>query len=187
MGGFTRDDRSVHPQDPGPVRPAPRVYPYSNQAIYPVINGSNGKTFDQLMSDLGPTPGRTPAPTFPAPSAASTPTPDNPGIVGFCPRNPPVDGADWVNSLDAKAFPAQISQAAQSQLPLGITVRPTCNFVAGNAPRAIVLHYTDGSLEGAVATFQLPHNTSAHYIIGRDGTVVQLVPGGHGRVPRILL
>ena len=31
-----------------------------------------------------------------------------------------------------------------------------------------------------MATFQLPHNTSAHYIIGRDGTVVQLVQEGMG-------
>ena len=93
-------------------------YPYSNQALYPVINGSNGKTFDQLMSDL--IQAQAPAaPTLPAPSAASTPTPDDPGIVGFCQRNPPVDSTDWVNSLDAKAFPAQISQAAQSQLPWG--------------------------------------------------------------------
>jgi len=118
-------------------------------------------------------------------SATGTPQPVTPPaqddtLVSFCKKNPPSTDKAWIELLDSKAFQTQVSQSAQSQLPNGVTVSPTCNFVAGNTPRAIVLHYTDGSLVGAVATFQLPQNTSAHYIIGRDGAVVQMVQEGQG-------
>lgn len=43
----------------------------------------------------------------------------------------------------------------------------------------IVLHITEGTtLQGAIATFEAsiaPHRVSAHFIIGRDGTIVQCV------------
>jgi hypothetical protein len=28
----------------------PRIYPYSNLTIYPIIGGSQGKTFDQMVT-----------------------------------------------------------------------------------------------------------------------------------------
>lgn len=170
VSGFSRHDRSVHPRDADRFN-LPRVYPYSNLAIYPVISGANGATFDQLMtSSIAPE-----APAAGTASAVTTPAPQDDSLLGFCRRNPPTDSAEWIRLLDSQAFAAQVSQAAQGQLPMGIVVRPSCNILAGNTPRAIVLHNTDGSLEGAVATFQSPNNTSVHYIIGRDGSVVQMV------------
>ncbi len=50
VGGFSRKDRSIHPQDPDLFN-LPRIYPYSNPVIYLVINGANGATFDQLVMD----------------------------------------------------------------------------------------------------------------------------------------
>jgi hypothetical protein len=48
VGGHTRPDRSVEVRDADRYS-LPRVYPYSNLAIYPIIGGSNGETFDQLV------------------------------------------------------------------------------------------------------------------------------------------
>ncbi|NDF39695.1 MAG: N-acetylmuramoyl-L-alanine amidase, partial [Proteobacteria bacterium] len=44
--------------------------------------------------------------------------------------------------------------------------------------RGIVLHSTEGSLEGALRTFAMQGGVSAHYAIDRDGTVVGIVPEG---------
>jgi hypothetical protein len=30
----------------------PRLYPYSNLSIYPIIGGSNGLTFDEILTSL---------------------------------------------------------------------------------------------------------------------------------------
>jgi peptidoglycan/xylan/chitin deacetylase (PgdA/CDA1 family) len=48
LAGNTRNDRSVHIGDPDRYH-LPRVYPYSNPRIYPVIYGTSGLTFDQLV------------------------------------------------------------------------------------------------------------------------------------------
>jgi N-acetylmuramoyl-L-alanine amidase len=48
--------------------------------------------------------------------------------------------------------------------------------VRGNVPRGIVLHTTRGNLTATLSEFQRPQNTSAHYVIDRDGQVYQLVP-----------
>lgn len=44
--------------------------------------------------------------------------------------------------------------------------------------RGIVLHSTEGSLEGALRTFAQAGGVSAHYAIDHDGTVVGIVPKG---------
>lgn len=44
--------------------------------------------------------------------------------------------------------------------------------------RGVVLHSTEGSLEGALRTFAMQGGVSAHYAIDRDGTVVGIVPEG---------
>lgn len=69
VGGYQRSDRSVHLSDTDRYA-LPRLYPYSNTSIYPIIGGSNGKTYDQLvLSAIGqlnasqasaPTPGSSP-------------------------------------------------------------------------------------------------------------------------------
>ena len=62
----------------------------------------------------------------------------------------------------------------------GAVVIPSCNLIAGNEPKAVVLHYTGGSLSGATNRFQSPNEASAHYVVERDGTVYQLVPERYG-------
>ena len=61
-----------------------------------------------------------------------------------------------------------------------VEVRPSCNFsrrINENDIRGIVIHYTNGSAEGAYSWWQVRYpGTSAHYIIRRDGTVIQAVP-----------
>lgn len=54
---------------------------------------------------------------------------------------------------------------------------PSPNFKAGqNKPKFLVLHYTaGGSTQSAIDTFLKPDATSAHYIVGKDGEVVQMV------------
>lgn len=50
------------------------------------------------------------------------------------------------------------------------------NFGKTISPSILVLHYTaGGSLEGAVTTFKTPDSVSAHFVIDRDGTIVQMV------------
>ena len=173
--GNIRPDLSVHRLDPNRFE-LPRIYPYSNPAIYPVINGSNGKTFGQLiLSLIGPRTSMTAPASIDTPEI--TPTENSSSYIDFCQANPYLNSADWASQMDAHAFNSDISAAAQAQLPKGVTVHPSCNFAPGNTPHAIVLHYTDGgTLEGAVATFRSAYGTSAHYIIDRDGSVVQMVP-----------
>lgn len=52
------------------------------------------------------------------------------------------------------------------------------NQYAGNDPRHLVIHYTAGStMTGAVSWFMnKAARASAHLVIGRDGSIVQLVP-----------
>jgi N-acetylmuramoyl-L-alanine amidase len=109
---------------------------------------------------------------------AETSTPSASGsIVDFCHANPQARGDEWAARMDDHAFPSDLSAAAQKQLPEGVVVHPTCNFAMGNLPHAIVLHYTDGgSLDGVISTFRAAYGTSAHYIIDRNGAVVQMVP-----------
>jgi N-acetylmuramoyl-L-alanine amidase len=61
-----------------------------------------------------------------------------------------------------------------------VTFTASPNFTAGRGGRAIdliLLHYTASlSMAGTVSWFQNPASqVSAHYVIGRDGSVVQMV------------
>jgi peptidoglycan/xylan/chitin deacetylase (PgdA/CDA1 family) len=49
LAGNTRNDRGVHLGDADRYH-LPRVYPYSNPQIYPVIYGTFGLTFDQMVA-----------------------------------------------------------------------------------------------------------------------------------------
>ncbi len=55
-----------------------------------------------------------------------------------------------------------------------------CGAPGSLKPSMIVLHITEGSTaSGAIATFAssvAPHRVSAHFVIGRSGTVYQCVP-----------
>lgn len=96
-------------------------------------------------------------------------------LVEFCKRSQ-VDSDQWRHALNQVTFPSDISDEAQKRLPDRVDIRPSCNFDFQNQPRAIVIHYTEGSLEATIATFQQPHNSSAHYVIDRDGKVYQVIP-----------
>ena len=91
--------------------------------------------------------------------------------------------ADRLNSeteravaLEGLTFPTELSAEAQSLLASSVIVKPSCNVRPENIPQYIVLHATRGGLVASVAEFQGRHNSSAHYIIDRDGQVYQMVP-----------
>lgn len=66
--------------------------------------------------------------------------------------------------------------------PVALEHHPTPNYVQGRegeAPRAIVLHTTVGTWEGALDWFARPDSgVSAHYVVGLYGRVAQLVDEG---------
>jgi peptidoglycan/xylan/chitin deacetylase (PgdA/CDA1 family) len=51
VGGNTRPDRSAGVKDADRYS-LPRIYPYSNLSIYPIIGGSHGLTFDQTLTSV---------------------------------------------------------------------------------------------------------------------------------------
>lgn len=76
-----------------------------------------------------------------------------------------------------------VSDTPAKEQPLVILDKPAYPNNYGKRPDGIdislvVLHYTaSGSLETTVRWFQNPEaRVSAHYVIGRDGTVVRMVP-----------
>jgi peptidoglycan/xylan/chitin deacetylase (PgdA/CDA1 family) len=48
VGGYTRNERSARFADAEPFN-LPSYYPYSGEAFYPVLGGSGGQTFEELM------------------------------------------------------------------------------------------------------------------------------------------
>jgi N-acetyl-anhydromuramyl-L-alanine amidase AmpD len=124
---------------------------------------------------VGPRPSPTNTPTI-------TPSPWSPNalstykdLIDYCDSNQ-VDSSQWRLALNQVSFPSDISNETQEDLPDRVIIRPSCNFILQNQPRAIVLHYTEGPLDATISTFQQPHNSSAHYVIDRDGKVYQIVP-----------
>ena len=61
-----------------------------------------------------------------------------------------------------------------------IEVKPSCNFsrrINDTDIRGVVIHYTNGSSQSAWSWWQNQYpGTSAHYIINRDGSIIQSVP-----------
>lgn len=185
VAGHSRADRSARPEDPDRFQ-LPRVYPYSSPKTYPVLSGSSGETFEQMIRGLV---GLAAAPSEPRASAEPKPSqtspiasaPDRESLSlarkAACEKIDRIaDPMDRLYALNRLTFQTDVSPVAQSKLDSEVIIDPSCNLLPGNQPVAIVLHFTRGPLTGAVSTFQQPHNTSAHYIIDRDGTVIQLVP-----------
>ena len=57
-----------------------------------------------------------------------------------------------------------------------IEQRPSANFYNLKYPaEMLVLHTTLGSFEGSVNYLQRKNNPSAHFVIGREGQIAQLV------------
>lgn len=105
---------------------------------------------------------------------------EDPGIPGdssdyysYClsHREYPVDPLE----LEAHPFVSDLAGGG-----LAAEVRPSCNFsrrIDADDIRAIVIHYTNGSAEGALSWWQLRYpGTSAHYLITREGRIIQSVP-----------
>lgn len=113
------------------------------------------------------------------PTIATYVAPDYTALIRFCQRVP---YPGWEFDADWLALPAEPGQAAQASFVGGkVTFRPSCTFELGNQPEYIILHSTGGStLEGAVATLRKEGGASIHYIIDRDGTVVQMLPESLG-------
>jgi N-acetyl-anhydromuramyl-L-alanine amidase AmpD len=132
-----------------------------------------------LLLPTQPTLEPKPSPTI---TPTETPSPWSPNplstykdLIDYCDSNQ-VDSSQWRFSLNQVTFPSDISKEAQEKLPNRVAIRPSCNYGLQNQPRAIVLHYTEGPLDATISTFQQPHNSSAHYVIDRDGKVYQIVP-----------
>ncbi|MFC2064571.1 N-acetylmuramoyl-L-alanine amidase [Chloroflexota bacterium] len=189
VGGFTRDDRSIYRWDSEPFY-LPRVYPYSNPDMYPGLSSNSGMTFDEVMISQTSLIGlEAPTPTDQAISTPtdSTQTPDA-GItdnaaayIAACNTiNKISDPILRVYQMNQMALEIDLNFDTQAQLSAPVKLVPSCNYYVENDPRAIILHSTRGPLTGAITTFQAKDNTSAHYIIDRDGTVYQVLPESLG-------
>jgi len=117
------------------------------------------------MQTAVPTPTRAAITPQPTPTALQpTPVPD---LAPTCAR---------IDALDEAERTLALSQLAWEPDYAGAVVLPSCNLAGENTPRAVVLHYTRGSLIGTVSRFQSPNEASAHYVVDRDGTVYQMIP-----------
>jgi len=197
VAGFSRSDRSALRGDSQRYS-LPRVYPYSNPDVYPHLSTANGMTFEEMIQD------RTSLSGLPALSSTqqtsndqtatqfnqaintpitSTPTPNTVSVssaaeyISMCNIiDKTKDQVLRVYQLNHLIFQVDISPETQAALPTPVKLIPSCNIRPINNPLAIILHGTRGPLTGAITTFQKLNSTSAHYIIDRDGTVIQLVP-----------
>ncbi|HKZ45067.1 MAG TPA: polysaccharide deacetylase family protein [Anaerolineales bacterium] len=188
VGGFTRNDRSAYRWDKDPYY-LPRVYPYSNPNMYPGLSSNSGMTFDELMTSQTSLIG-----LEPPSSGDGTPTPTNSiestnkGPIGTASEyitacnqiDKITNQVDRIYQLNHLSFEIDLSLDTQASLPAPVKLVPSCNYRSENTPRAIILHSTRGPLTGAITTFQKKGNTSAHYIIDRDGTVIQVLPESLG-------
>ncbi len=91
-----------------------------------------------------------------------------------------VQECQWANNLVDAERTYALAQITWDPDYAGAKVIPSCNVVVGNKPKAVVLHFTQGELSGAIARFQQKDEASAHYIVDRDGTVIQMVPEHYG-------
>jgi N-acetyl-anhydromuramyl-L-alanine amidase AmpD/peptidoglycan/xylan/chitin deacetylase (PgdA/CDA1 family) len=192
VAGPTRRDLVVQPKDPDRYH-LPRVYPYSNPNIYPMLEGYNRSFADEITSLVQPVasptqPARTssPAPTGssavpPSPTGSLQPTVSSEvdnihQVLQIC-QGLPSSLTERQLALSKAHFDPDVSPEAQAKLP-GFTTSPSCNFFGGDQPEAIVLHYTVGDLNSSLAAFRQDNGAASHYIIDRDGKIVQLVPEG---------
>jgi peptidoglycan/xylan/chitin deacetylase (PgdA/CDA1 family)/N-acetyl-anhydromuramyl-L-alanine amidase AmpD len=183
LAGNSRDDRSAHRSDPQRYA-LPRVYPYSNPRIYPALHAEDGKTFGEVIaenSQSSPAAPTASSATVPPTETTPIPTKDTAAYYSACTEiDQIVDATQRLYALNRLSIPPDLSAEAQSKLASPIIVKPSCNVAPRNAPRGIVLHATRGPLNGTLNEFQRPQNTSAHYVIDRNGQIYQLVPEGLG-------
>ena len=168
---------------PAPGRPQPVAVAPSK------TNGSNGKSVaapppapaaaapktaaaTAAAVDIPYDDGYGPLPSDASGGAAAGAQDDGPGIEGPIPDAPATSGPQaYVRPMEASEYP-QASRFVPAS---------TSNYRASTSPRAIrrcVIHITDGgsNINGPISWFQNPKaGVSAHYIVGQDGEVVQMV------------
>ena len=189
VAGFSRSDRSAIRGD-NERYSLPRVYPYSNPVVYPLLSTSKGMTFEQMILDRTSLIG---LPTVAiTQQATKTPIPATPTsntieissaaeYISMCNLiDRTTDLILRIYQLNHLIFQMDLKPETQAALPAPVKLVPSCNIRPNNQPLAIVLHGTRGPLTGAITSFQKLDNTSAHYIIDRDGTVIQVVPENLG-------
>ena len=171
VAGNTRSLLAAIPSDSDRYQ-LPRVYPYSNPRMYPNLNGFN-KPFGDVIAGL-----IRPKANAPVSTATLTPVANRvtnvDEVLNFC-HALSTDPTLRLNALIKSTFQSDVSPEAQAKLP-GLTTSISCNVLSGNHPEAVVTHYTVGDLTSSIYGFRQANGTSAHYIIDRDGKVVQMVP-----------
>ncbi len=180
----------------------PRVYPYSSVQTYPNLNGYNrpfGEVVSQMILPVA-TPVQPTRPTATKPASGPQPTQSSsaqptqaastPGtsavdqsnidqVLQIC-QHLPSDTYLRAQALMKASFTPDLSLEAQAKLP-GFTTSPSCNFYGSDKPEVIVVHYTaGGDLNSSLYAFRQDKGASAHYLIDRNGKVVQIVPEGIG-------
>ncbi len=188
VAGNTRSDRSVRRADSHRYD-LPRMYPYSNPKIYPAIYAAGGKTFGDLIAMYSPASGAlTATSTGPTASAtAATPAVDAGSYFSACANIDQIsDPSQRLFSMERLSIPAEVAPETLAKLAAPIIAKPSCNVARGNFPRGIVLHATRGTLQATLNEFQRPLNTSAHYVIDRNGQIYQMVPESSGSVSRVV-
>ena len=173
VAGNTRINLAALPNDPDRFK-LPRVYPYSNPRAYPNLSGFN-KPFSDVIGELTK-PGVVITSATPATSLTPLPEGGNTAekILQYC-KTLPSDSFLRLNALLQSSFESDVSAEARAGLP-GLSTSVSCNVLAKNQPEAIVVHYTVGDLNASLFGFRQPNSTSSHYLIDRDGKVVQMVP-----------
>ncbi|RAG84370.1 N-acetylmuramoyl-L-alanine amidase [Streptacidiphilus pinicola] len=130
--------------------------------VYAVVQqGASRLTDDNQQLTLPASPSVQPAQLAGALAALAVP-----GSGSECPSGLACAFTPAAYRQDAKASATDYGNYAQAD-------RPT----DGDGISYLVLHATQGSRDGAIAFFQDPAAyASAHYLVGRDGSVTQLVP-----------
>jgi N-acetyl-anhydromuramyl-L-alanine amidase AmpD/peptidoglycan/xylan/chitin deacetylase (PgdA/CDA1 family) len=171
VAGNSRKVLAVTPNDPDRYK-LPRVYPYSNTAVYPNLTGYT-HPFGTVIANLTQ-PGLVVAGALTTPS----PLPDGGStadkVVQYC-KTLSTEPTLRLTALMQSSFTSDLSPEAQAALP-GLTTSISCNIPGKNKPEAIVIHYTVGDLTASMYGFRQTNGTSSHYLIDRDGKVVQMVP-----------
>lgn len=173
VAGNTRKDLVTMPNDPDRFK-LPRVYPYSNARLYPNLNGFN-HPFSEVIESL-----TRPEEMVIAQKLPVTQMEEDGNKAGkvllFC-KNLPTESYLRLTTLLQSSFLSDVSIEARASLP-GLSTSISCNILPDNKPETIVIHYTVGDLTSSMSSFRQPNSTSAHYLIDRDGKVVQMVPEG---------
>ncbi len=169
VAGNTRKELAAYPSDAQRYQ-LPRVYPYSNPRLYPLLTGSY-KTFADVIGELTRSGTAVALRTSTATPAALSSAEQ---FLKQC-KTLPADLFTRQQLLAKFNFTPDLSAAARAQLP-GFSTFASCNAFPGNQPEAIVIHYTVGDLKASLYGFAQANGTSAHYLIDRDGKVTQVVP-----------